>query len=163
MEPKVEPAGNLKGKFAGWLALVGVVSARFSLPWLSTPPEAFPSLHQLASAVHLALFFFLPVVTHSPGLTSWIPPKIRLPLTITMISKQSHRMSRISSVDMPLPTQLPPSLAERPLLSEVPGLALSAVLLKFASPPIDTEIRSSSSICIDEMCWCGRRPTLSTL
>lgn len=58
MEPKVEPAGNLKGKFAGWLALVGVVSARFSLPWLSTPPEAFPSLRQLASAVHLALFSF---------------------------------------------------------------------------------------------------------
>jgi hypothetical protein len=105
-------------------------------PWLSTPPEAFPSLRQLASAVHLALLFFLPAVTHSPGLTVWIPPKIRLPLTITMISKQSHRMSRISSVDMPPLPQFPPSLAERHLLSEVPGLAQYAVLLKFAPPPI---------------------------
>ena len=50
---KEEPAGNLKGKFAGWIALVGVISARFSpsrtlAGWLST---AAPSTHQLASAI----------------------------------------------------------------------------------------------------------------
>ncbi|SRR5713226_5048485 len=61
VEPKGEPAGNLKGKFAGWLALVGVWSGLRSLlaPLAlncRSPPEAF---HTLASAISLPFRPFL--------------------------------------------------------------------------------------------------------
>ena len=55
MEPKVEPAGNLKGKFAGWLALVGVASRSLGVG-LPLSPGSFLSLRQSASAITLPFF-----------------------------------------------------------------------------------------------------------
>jgi hypothetical protein len=91
---KEEPAGNLKGKFAGWIALVG--SSRLLAPWLAgfqlpLPPHINWPAPSLSPSV-----LFLPAVFLSPAFTQWIPPKILLPLTIMTISKQSHRRSRIS-------------------------------------------------------------------
>jgi hypothetical protein len=136
VEPKGEPAGNLKGKFAGmdsacwwWCAALSPLASRTLSLWL-----AFKDISWLAPSLSPSVLF-LPAVFLSPGPTKWIPPKILLPLTIKMISKQSHRTSRIS-----FPLHSPSclalsflSLAERPPWSEVPVLALSAALLKSAS------------------------------
>jgi len=78
---------------ACWRALRSLLA--FS-PWLAgfqlpLPPHINWPAPSLSPSV-----LFLPAVFLSPGLTKWIPPKILLPLTIMTISKQSHRMSRIS-------------------------------------------------------------------
>ena len=109
---------------------------------------------------------FLPAVFLSPGPTTWTPPKILLPLTIMMISKQSHRMSRIY-LRLHSASPLAPSfhsLAERLPWSEVPALARFAALLKSAPLLSDTEHPLLISYRIDEMCRCRRRfSTLSAV
>lgn len=108
---------------------------------------------------------FFPAVFLSPGFTRWIPPKILLPLTIMMISKQSHRMSRIyfrfHSASSALSFHSP---GERLPWSEVPVLAPYAALLKSASLLSDSENSFLINYCIDEMCRCRRRfSTLSAV
>ena len=105
MEPKREPAGNLKGKFAGWLAR-GLRSLLAPLAFNS--PGSFPSLRPSGQRYPpCSSIPFSPAVIPSPGFILWIPPKICLPLTIMMISKQSHRMSRISFRRHPSPDSVP--------------------------------------------------------
>ena len=74
MEPKVEPAGNLKGKFAGWLALVGVASRSLGVE-LPLSPGSFLSLRQSASAITSLLLLLSPAVTPSPGFHNMDSPQ----------------------------------------------------------------------------------------
>lgn len=159
MKPKVEPAGNLKRKFAGWLAL----ASRSLGVQLPLPPRKLSILASIASAITLPFFSFsLRLSPSLPVFTTWIPPKTRLPLTIMMISKQSLRMSRISlrqhsSSALSLPSGKTPVVrgARACTVCRAAKVCISAY-------PIPKLVSHHHHV--DEMCWCGRRlSTLSTL
>lgn len=182
MEPQGEPAGNLKGKFAGLLGAVcsAILSGCLALPLrpgLSSPSPSSQTHHSslgpfvcfnfppLSSILSRPFRCRQPYTRLIPPSARWIPPKILLPLTIKRINRQSHRKPCPLLYCPPWPLIFVPFLAARLLSSEALGLAQCAGQQKFASLLSNSRafflINSFRS---DEMCWRRRWfPTLSEM
>lgn len=146
MKPKVEPAGNLKRKFAGWLALVVVASRSLGVQ-LPLPPRKLSILASIASAITLPLLLLLsPAVTLSPGFHNMDSPQDTP--SADHHDDQQAKSSYVTHIPpstfilSPLPPQRKDSCCQR-----CPGLHCLPRCQGLHLRLSDTQIRFSSSPC----------------